>query len=47
MRGIFRWLEGLANNDLTAWMVLAFAVVGTAIIFFVTEMIQKNSKRKK
>lgn len=33
MRGILRLIEGLANNDPTAWMVLAFTVTGAAVIF--------------
>ncbi len=44
MRGIFRLIEGLLNNDPTAWVVLGFTVVGTTIIVLITNQIQKRRK---
>jgi hypothetical protein len=45
MRGIGRLIDGLQKGDLTAIAVLIFAVVGTAIIFIITQIIQKKRQK--
>ena len=46
MRGIGRLIEGLKEGDMTAIVILVFAVVGTAIIFMITQMIQKKRRKQ-
>jgi hypothetical protein len=45
MRGISRLIEGLQKGDLTAIAVLVFAVAGAAIIFIITQIIQKKRQK--
>jgi hypothetical protein len=45
VRGISRLIDGLQKGDLTAIAVLIFAVAGTAIIFIITQIIQKKRQK--
>lgn len=46
MRGILRLIEGLIQNDPTAWWVLGFTVVGTTVIVAITGWIQRRRRQK-
>ncbi len=45
MRGILRLIEGLLNNDPTAYFVLGFTVAGTIIILIIVGIIRKQRER--
>jgi hypothetical protein len=47
MRGILRLIEGLLNGDPFAIYVLIFAVAGTAIIYGITEVVQRRRRAAK
>lgn len=45
MRGIIRLIEGLISGDPETVYILVFAVLGGAVIFLITEIVQRNRKR--
>lgn len=44
MRGILRLIEGIINGDLEVIPILIFAVLGTALIYAITEYVRKKRK---
>jgi hypothetical protein len=44
MRGILRLIEGILNGDSEVIPVVIFAVVGTAVIYGITEYKRKRRK---
>ncbi len=44
MRGILRLIEGILNGDPEVIPIAIFAVVGTVVLYAVTEIIRKRRK---
>lgn len=42
IRGIIRLIEGLSSGDPEAFCVLAFAIVGTGVIYFGVQYIRRK-----
>ncbi len=47
MRGIIRLIEGILTGDPEVVYIVIFAVVGTIVLFAVTEIVQRRRKMQK